>query len=518
METRTIYLHIGAPKTGTSAIQEFLLLNKDALLKKGVHYCDTGMTSESGQAMLAWNLLGIHFGTPVDDRIWDEFLEEIENYKENILISSEFFWVFSKNEVMRVHELLKKYTIKVILYLRRQDLWAMANALQEVKVFNQEFDSIDEIVNKILDETDYNEKVKIWSDIVGDNNIILRPYEKKQMHKNDIYHDFLFNGLGMELTDEYSIPRKGINPRLVQDALGYKFIVNNLPINKEYKNIITNSLFSYSNSIDPKSQQPFQEHTLLSPEKRIEIINTFESKNSELAKKYLNSESLFKEEMPSLNEWKPYKGLSIDAAIEISRCILKDKYKIYSEDSIENILLNSLIHGVINNVINEPVQKNTVQSNSDKLKLMFDNADTIYQYPFDQVQYKVQNDIERLILKEDGLHLDVIGSDPKLYMEYFKGAELSKKHLIINISITAPADTELELFYGTIDSKLEYPFNAKQKVKYPLSTGENDIYVEVSDMSVINKLRLDPGNVPGKYVLHKFEVRADALINSNSEK
>ena len=38
MEKKTIYFHIGTHKTGTTAIQKFLVTNKDELLNLGYKY------------------------------------------------------------------------------------------------------------------------------------------------------------------------------------------------------------------------------------------------------------------------------------------------------------------------------------------------------------------------------------------------------------------------------------------------------------------------------------------------
>ena len=50
----TVYLHIGFPKTGTSAIQNFFRKNSGELRRNKVLYPDSGLTDYAGQAGLAF--------------------------------------------------------------------------------------------------------------------------------------------------------------------------------------------------------------------------------------------------------------------------------------------------------------------------------------------------------------------------------------------------------------------------------------------------------------------------------
>lgn len=58
--TKSIYIHIGPHKTGTTTLQFSLFLNKDKLKKNGILYPDSGIISAKlpGHHNLAWEILG----------------------------------------------------------------------------------------------------------------------------------------------------------------------------------------------------------------------------------------------------------------------------------------------------------------------------------------------------------------------------------------------------------------------------------------------------------------------------
>ncbi len=507
---RTIYIHIGAPKTGTSAIQVFLRKNRKKLLKNGILYCNTGMTENSGQAKLAWNLKGINFGEIIDDKIWNDLAKEINQYNGDILLSSEFFWNLTDNEIERLKNKLPESQIIIIVYLRRQDEWVMANALQEIKIYNKKWETIDEIIKNMLKSAYYYPILKKWSTICS-NNIIVRPYEKNQFYENSIFADFL-NCLNMKLTNDYILPEKGINPRLSRDAVEYKLIVNNLPIKKSEKNSILQPLFLYSKNNDPKTQKPFQDHMLLSPNERIKIIKKFDKDNKRVAREFLKRKDgkLFYGDLSNIKDrWVPYKGLDINTTVEISKNILKNKYLLATEDMIKNMINESIIKGVMSKILNEPMLLNLAHSYSEYNKYKYDNAETVYVCPLKELEKNNYNDIQNLTLKDDGLHIEAVGTDPILHMPYFTKKVRNRIYLLVKISITVPATTNLELFYGIIDSNGDnLPFDSERRIDYPLEKGKHTIYLEINSDGIINRLRLDPGKIPGKYILHELEVRA----------
>ena len=77
--------------------------------------------------------------------------------------------------------------------------------------------------------------------------------------------------------------------------------------------------------------------------------------------------------------------------------------------------------------------------------------------------------------------------------------------LIVRVDLTSPADTVLELFYETSQAS---GYSGDRKVSQELHKGRNVVFLTLKEPTLSGRLRLDPGMIPGEYVLHDLEVRA----------
>lgn len=123
---KTIYLHIGIHKTGTTAIQKYLFNNSRAIKEKGFDYL-SGNCVWSAHHPLGWMFQGAQKAV-YEYCNWHDFgvinnIEyEIENSTcDNFIISSENLYFTNNHKfIRRFFERFKSYNIKVIVYLRNQ--------------------------------------------------------------------------------------------------------------------------------------------------------------------------------------------------------------------------------------------------------------------------------------------------------------------------------------------------------------------------------------------------------------
>ncbi len=113
-----VLLHIGPPKTGTSALQGACHAYRDAMRAQGVRYA--GRTQQSGQA--AYAVLGREhptLGEAPSAHHWKRLVSEVRTAKEpRVFVSSEFFAGADDAQIARIISELGEDRVHVALTLR----------------------------------------------------------------------------------------------------------------------------------------------------------------------------------------------------------------------------------------------------------------------------------------------------------------------------------------------------------------------------------------------------------------
>lgn len=305
---KTLYLHIGTPKTGTSALQYFCAGNRKILEEKGVYYPDPGFRfPDIGKHRNAHFLSYKEYinkkeklrDREAEEKIKEEGIQKLEEAfqtHDTILLSDEHIWNEKEMTAETLPALQQRFEeqgvqIKIIVYLRRQDQVIQSFWAQKVKESSTiTFDSYMKKEKYNHFRLDYAVRIQEFAEIVGIDNMVIRCYEKQQYlgEQKTIMSDFL-HIFGLEITEEYKNSEKVYNISLEGAYLEIKRLFNSLPQFKQQKNYMIDLL---------KEQQTFdyQNHTLerkkmyFTPEAEKEFMQKFEEENLTVAKKYLNRE------------------------------------------------------------------------------------------------------------------------------------------------------------------------------------------------------------------------------------
>ena len=126
-----------------------------------------------------------------------------------MVYSNEMLLDFFLNESLfeKFVEALQSYDLKIIIYIRNQV--DFTNSLYNQLVKNHDWTK--DIGTDIC--PDYPELILKLSKYLSQENILIRPYEKKQFVGGDVFGDFL-DCLNMPYSDEFKLPDKVINPSL----------------------------------------------------------------------------------------------------------------------------------------------------------------------------------------------------------------------------------------------------------------------------------------------------------------
>ncbi len=316
---KTIYLHIGTPKTGTTYLQEFLRKNNKLLKEKGILYPiekDKKYVYSRSHVSLSWqhvplipSITGVRVNwltseeTYLDGEALDELLRDIENAKEDkILLSSEVFYdVFTNKALIRnLKNVFRDFNVKIIIYLRRQDQYLLSYFQEGCKGGTFTSFDLENILMLFHSSLCYYDRLSKWGDVFGDSNIIVRPFEKNQLRENSLSKDFL-SIIGInDYSNFEEIPV--INESLTLEKVIFlmnmnKYLIGVLENDDDLKKIIHQKV--RERVIRNKSiLQKGNIDQLLSHEERKKILDLYSNQNENVVKRFLKGKTnkLFMEE------------------------------------------------------------------------------------------------------------------------------------------------------------------------------------------------------------------------------
>lgn len=324
---KTLYLHIGTYKTATTFLQYVLRHNLNDP-SGSIYYPSVDTYGDAHHYLTtptfpAWKERRTE-AQYADS--WKSVLEQIHSScAAKIVLSSEMFCSLPQSRIEIIREFLSEFDVKAIIYFRRQDQYFSSLAAQLIKGCHgkpEYYSDINAALGMLMDSDRHN-YLKIcnaWSAVIGKENLIVRPFERQQFFNGDIASDFYHHFFNLPIPEKLKKTTENLNPRLCRDSLKFKQLINRLSIDRSDMNAFLPDLFSYSESVEIETKGLYQNHVLLSPRQRVDILSSCEYINNTVAKEYINraKEHLFLDDLPDIHEpWDSYSGLSSDKISEI---------------------------------------------------------------------------------------------------------------------------------------------------------------------------------------------------------
>lgn len=293
MEKKTIYFHIGTHKTGTTALQKFFVDNREVLEEKGFRY-DFYNDSEMNQGYL------------VKPEKWEGL---IFDKNKNYIISGEGFYNHILNIPKVIKEKLSGFNVNFIVYFKRQDLMKQSVYNQIVKMHG--------FTKDITADNHYNFNyynfLKRLEKQFPEGKITVRVYEKGQFEGGSIFSDFL-KILNLDLTNEYQVEKKVVNPSLTTEKMEFTRYLNRLGLPIGFRTQL--SRLVVKSALESNEVSLFRKQDLISPQQAKKLLAQYEPGNQAIAKEFLGREDgkLFYEEVSEDPNWKPFPGLTKEVA------------------------------------------------------------------------------------------------------------------------------------------------------------------------------------------------------------
>jgi hypothetical protein len=185
---KTIYVHAGMSKTGTTSIQKMLTKNQQILSQKGILYPNAARKNGIGHHSLA---AFIKQGKDSDEAL--KLQAEIEECEHStVIVSTELLERMSRQKWQSLKTFFAPHHVKIIYYLRRQDdaIVSMYNELVKKHAVNQDFSTYVETSPRV-DLLDYRATLSVIEDVVGFQNMSIGIFSKSSLKHGNIGNDFI---------------------------------------------------------------------------------------------------------------------------------------------------------------------------------------------------------------------------------------------------------------------------------------------------------------------------------------
>lgn len=283
--SKKLYLHIGNPKTGTTAIQRFCFDNH-ALLKDQDIFYPVKYCHESGPHYeVTW---------AVDENnksFFDSLLSDFESSRcSTLLISSEMFSTPRYQSSYSVSKILNMFKyigfrlpdIHCILYMRRQDEYYESIYNERVKNHG--------LTKKILETTaplDYSFILGVWSEIIGMSNVRCLQYSSGNGSVIESFCDVI----GYQISGDESKSSREVNYKMFPLELEIIRNLNKSKMPMENRYELNAYVRNVIGSVLTASEK--ENTSLLTEAEQKELLARYSFINDYISNKYFSGDAVF---------------------------------------------------------------------------------------------------------------------------------------------------------------------------------------------------------------------------------
>ena len=324
-----VIIHAGTPKTGTTALQDFLPANEHILNRLGYSFPEVPFSFRGVAPHQTAHFLAVwEPGGPVSEE-WDQgfaLIQEALRSYDNVIFSDEQVWWRQHKEgfweeVMRRMKAMGA-TLDVVVYLRRQDEQLESFYNEKVKGMPKLTLTFSEYLNEGYNDyfpLDYAAELDRFASYLGKEHVIVRTYEKERFVGGNIFADFL-DAIGLKLTEEYELPKRHANTRWPEHVMEVKRMAN-AAISYHRRRVpnFYRTAIEEAYGIGTADTLPTQKYGFFSAEERRRFMSCYEDGNAYVAREYLGREDgvLFYDAVGELPQYQPDRRTLLEDAVRM---------------------------------------------------------------------------------------------------------------------------------------------------------------------------------------------------------
>ena len=318
---KTLFLHIGTMKTGTSFLQSFLGNNRKALSKLGCVHPEMPFAGEfatagpnrNGHFITCAERARLHGDDAQAASLLARGLAVVDGMLGDIdavTLSDESLFKLCADDAQSVlgpvveHASRAGYAVRVVVYLRRQDTYVASRYAQQIKAGNT-YKSPREWYEEGIVELDYHKVLVAVASVVGTENVIVRTYERDRIEAaGGIHLDFL-DAIGITFKGDpdelFEMGPKDVNPSLSPNLVALMRVVNSVTTNRHHDPY---SVFSHAIRHCQLVDQSPKRHMVIPSAVARELIAIHAPDNARVASEFLHIDGpLFDETVEEPEPW-----------------------------------------------------------------------------------------------------------------------------------------------------------------------------------------------------------------------
>lgn len=219
-----VYIHIGYPKTGSTAIQSHVFTNHRWLMNKGLYIPKAGYGGGFGHVhMIPTSFVPpVNFGEKKGPTELEKLVAELKDAEQSgfkkCLITWEGFTDKREHELQPFGEALREHRVIVLAYVREHGDLYQSTVLQDLEQLRfgrgkGVFDRTN-MFEQMGPKFDYAALFTMWEEAFGANvEIKTRLFDRSRLLQNNVVIDFL-QWVGLDVDQNFCLQTKSVNPSL----------------------------------------------------------------------------------------------------------------------------------------------------------------------------------------------------------------------------------------------------------------------------------------------------------------